>query len=263
MGYEVRHGRVQTWSLETQVADHCNLRCAQCCQLSPHFPERFVDPDALARDLERAATALEPLVFKLTGGEPLLHPALLRCLEAVRACSIAPRIQVTTNGLLAANQPDAFFEAIDRLKVSLYSSAPLPQATLARIEARCAEHEVELSIRPYASFQELTPHPPFVDAARARAAFDGCWLKSRCHTLDRGRFYVCSRPPRLTTYLAAFGHQRPLDVIDGVELDGPRLLARVLDLLERDEPLASCSHCLGASGAWSAHRQLGRDEAFG
>ena len=263
MGYEVRHGRVQTWSLETQVADHCNLRCAQCCQLSPHFAERFVDPEVLARDVERAAKVLEPAVFKLTGGEPLLHPALLRCLEAVQASGISPRLQVTTNGLLAATLPDAFFAAIDRLKVSLYTSAPLAGPALARIEARCAEHGVDLAIRPYATFQELTPEPPFVDEAKARAAFEGCWLKSRCHTLDRGRFYVCSRPPRLMVYLRQRGQVRPLDEMDGVDLDEPRLLARVLALLEREEPLESCSHCLGATGSWAPHRQLARDEDVG
>jgi cyclic pyranopterin phosphate synthase len=263
MGYEVRQGRIQTWSLETQVVDHCNLRCAQCCQLAPHFPERFVTPDALARDLERASRVLQPLTFKLTGGEPLLHPDLVPCLEAVRHSGIAAKVQVTTNGLLAATQADAFYAAIDRLKVSVYASAPLPPATLARIEARCAEHGVELSVRPYATFQELTPLALEVDAEQARRAFAGCWLKSRCHTLDRGHFYVCSRPPRLTAYLAQRGVTRPLDVMDGVDLDEPRLRARILELLEREEPLASCSHCLGATGEWKPHRQLRLDETSG
>ena len=83
--YDVSDGRILTWALETHVVEHCNLRCANCCTLSPELPSWWVDPDELRRDLERAAGALRPHVFKLTGGEPLLHPELLRCLDAARA----------------------------------------------------------------------------------------------------------------------------------------------------------------------------------
>jgi hypothetical protein len=225
VSYEVRHGRVQTWSLEAQAVDHCNLRCAQCCQLAPHLKERCLEPEVLARDLERAATVLEPQVFKLTGGEPLLHPEIVRLLEVVKASGIAPTVQVTSNGLLLAKMPDAFFSSVDRLKVSWYTSAPLSESALARIEARCREHEVELAVRAYDAFQDLTPEPLFLSDGEAKRSYAGCWLKSRCHTLHRGRFYACSRPPRLEPYLRARGHANHLAEEDGVDLDSPRLLA--------------------------------------
>ena len=52
--------------------------------MSPSLAAWHVEPEALARDMARAGRALRPNVFKLTGGEPLLHPQLLRCLEVVR-----------------------------------------------------------------------------------------------------------------------------------------------------------------------------------
>src|SRR6185312_1690459 len=108
MRYELAHGRIQTWSLETHLVDHCNLRCASCCQLSPHQPERFLEPEVLARDLERAAAVLQPRVFKFTGGEPTLHPRIVECLRVARASGISQRLQVTTNGTRLLELPDAF-----------------------------------------------------------------------------------------------------------------------------------------------------------
>jgi hypothetical protein len=244
VGYEVNRGRIATFALEAHVVDHCNLRCAECCTLSPSLPERFVDPDALARDLANAARSLAPQVFKLTGGEPLLHPALVACLEAARASGIAPVVSMTTNGHLATRVPDAAWRHLDRLTVSLYPSAPLPDATLAWIRDRAAEHDVRVTFKPAGRFQVMTPPAP-LDEDTARRVFTGCWLRHRCHSIWAGRFYTCTRPPHL-------GHAE----VDGVELHGDDLTARLLAYLEREEPLASCRACLGGTGAWIPHTQL-------
>jgi GTP 3',8-cyclase len=246
--YEVNAGRLSTWALETHLVDHCNLRCEHCCTRSPELPERFVALDALASDLARAAAVLRPSVFKLTGGEPMLHPQIVDAIALVRAAAIAPAVSVTTNGLLAAQMPDGFWRGLDRLTLSRYSSAPLPERTLALVRERCAAHGVVLTEKVIDRFQVLDAP---ADEAGAPARFAACWLRHRCHMLYAGRFYACTRPPHLAGRAAED---------DGVDLDAPpaTLLRRLVDYLERDEPLASCTVCLGASGAWEPHRQLPR-----
>lgn len=254
--YEINDGRVLTWSLEAHVTDHCNLKCRQCCTLSPHLPARALAPDELARDLARAATVLRPNVFKLTGGEPFLHPELARCLEVARKSGIAPQISITTNGFLVLSAPDAIFELLDRMTLSVYSSAPLPEKVIARITERCERHGVLLTVKRVSEFQKLTPEPPFLPAAAARAVYDRCWLKTRCHLVHRGRFYMCTRPPHLEDWLHGVGLETALAQTDGVALDAPELLAKVLGYLETSTPLASCRYCLGASGELQPHAQL-------
>ncbi len=253
MRYEVNEGRVTTWSLETHLVDHCNLRCACCCTRSPELAERFVDVAALRDDLARAAAVLRPSVFKLTGGEPLLHPEIVAIAEAVRASGIAPVVSITTNGLLAPGLPDAFWRALDRMTLSIYASAPLPARTVELVRARCASHGVSLVEKRIDRFQVLDAAGEQEDPV-THATFAACWLRHRCHMLYRGRFYACTRPPHLEQVGAAAG----LAELDGVELDAePRaLLGRVLSYLERDAPLASCRHCLGAGGPWEPHRQV-------
>src|SRR5688500_20260612 len=118
--YAISDGRVKTRSLEAHVVDHCNLTCAECCSLSPFLPAWFADPADLERDLSRARKVLAPSVFKLVGGEPLLHPRLLDLVAVARRSEIASRISITTNGLLLGRMPDALFRAIDALTISLY-----------------------------------------------------------------------------------------------------------------------------------------------
>jgi sulfatase maturation enzyme AslB (radical SAM superfamily) len=117
--YAVENGKVATRSLEAHIVDHCNLRCAACCSLSPHLPRWNVDPGDLVGELALAKRAVAPTWFKLVGGEPLLHPRLLECIEAGRASGIAQIVSVTTNGFLLPRQPVDFWRLIDALTISV------------------------------------------------------------------------------------------------------------------------------------------------
>jgi cyclic pyranopterin phosphate synthase len=250
--YEVHDGRIATWSLEVHVVDHCNLRCAGCCTLSPHLPPRHVDVAALERDLAAAARVLRPALLKLTGGEPLLHPDVARLAAVARASGVAREVSLTTNGLLVPGAPDALFASLDRLTVSRYPSAPLPARTQAVLEERCRRFGVRLTVKDMPRFQQLDLETPG-DPAHARGVFATCWLRHRCHLLHEGRFYACTRPP----HLAARWGRPALAHGDGVDLHGPGDVGKVvLDYLESVEPLGSCSLCQGSRGGWADHRQL-------
>ncbi|WIG94379.1 radical SAM protein [Myxococcus sp. SDU36] len=259
MRYELQDGRILTWSLETHVATHCNLRCVQCCPLSPHLPAWSVDPAALGKDLRQLARALRPNVFKLTGGEPFLHPDLPAVLDAVRASGISPQVSVTTNGFLAQSAPDAVYERLDRMTLSVYTSAPLPERSIARITERCEQHGVFLTVKRIDAFQQLTPEAPHASEDAVRGIHARCWLKVRCHLVHAGRFYACTRPPHVATVLGGTYPEMPaLGEVDGVPLDTPDLVGQLLGFLERETPLATCRYCLGGDGAWQPHAQLPR-----
>lgn len=253
--YPVVGGKIVTRSLEAHVVDHCNLTCAECCSLSPHLPHWQVDPAELARDLARAVQVLAPGVFKLVGGEPLLHPQLVELVEIVRASRIAPRISITTNGLLLERMPDALFAAIDAMTISLYPRPALGAASRASIEERAARFGVALNWKQQDEFVVMTRTSPTADSAATDAIFDGCWIRERCHMLRAGRFYTCTRPPHFQSY-----HRGELDFTgDGLALDDITA-ERVHQYLTRVDPLAACAHCLGGSNTMVPHRLLTRDE---
>lgn len=256
--FDVKDGRILTWSLEAHVVDHCNLRCRHCCSLSPRLERRITPAKELFRDLRAVGHAVRPQLFKITGGEPLLHPDIEGCLRAVRQADIADGIQMTTNGFLIRRMPIGAWPLLDRLVVSHYSSAPLADKLLAYTEERCREHDVVLTVKHIDTFAEMdVPPPGHEDDETIRRVHQDCWLRVRCHMIHGGRFYKCTRPPHIEDVLDQSDFSAPpMASEDGIPLEGDDLPRRIKDYLESDEPLQSCRFCLGASGQDRAHEQL-------
>lgn len=255
--YPVEEGCVRVHALEVHVVDHCNLRCARCCVISPLAKRRFLSPPELARDLAWAKAVLRPSIFKLSGGEPLLSPDIVELARIAKESAIAPVVSLTTNGVLAARAPAALFELLDAMTVSVYPDAGIDEPSLARLHERAAQHGVRVNEKRQPDFQAMTRLTRADDATTA-AVFETCWLRHRCHTLRDGVLYACSRPPSIDALEGACG---AIARADGVSL-APRssLAAEVQSLLERDRPLASCGRCLGGTGAFHPFRQLTRGE---
>lgn len=114
-------------SLRLSVTDRCNLRCKYCM---PEEEYTWLPRETLLSFEEMSAltgffTELGVDKVRLTGGEPLLRrnlPALIRLLRQ------NPRIKdlaLTTNGVLLAEQAQAFYDAgLHRVTVSLDTLKP-------------------------------------------------------------------------------------------------------------------------------------------
>lgn len=252
-------GRIATLSLECHVTDQCNLRCRQCCSLSPFLPPYTVEPDGLRRDLALACRVLAPGIFKIVGGEPLLHPRLLECMRIARESRIAPIISITTNGLLLRKMPELFWELLDAMTLSVYPQPHVSGNLMEYIQAKTSEHGISLNIKRQDMFQHMTIDSPRVDFGQTEAVFESCWLRDRCHMLRDGRFYLCTRP----VHFDGFYRTQAFSETDGIALnDNPRLIEILLAYLESKSPLASCRLCMGGTGGLFPHRQLTRREVL-
>lgn len=255
--WPVLNGRVQTRSLEAHVVDHCNLSCAGCCSLSPALPPRFTRPEDLARDLDLAKKTVAPRVFKLVGGEPLLHPEVVALARVARRSGVAPEVSLTTHGFLLERAPDALFDALDALTVSLYPRPALPEDAIAHITARARAHGVRLNWKRQDHFVTMDRAARCEDPEENRRVWDRCWLRERCHLVRDGYFYACTRPVHFGSYHGAAFDPRG----DGVPLEPTdSALPRVLAYLSRPEPLAACALCLGGDAPLAPHRLLSRAE---
>ncbi|TAA47917.1 radical SAM protein [Corallincola spongiicola] len=253
--YPIENGRIVTRSLEAHIVDHCNLKCAECCSLSPMLPARCVTPAQVKADLEAALKVVAPTYLKLVGGEPLLHPQLMECIEVARP--LANILSVTTNALLIEKMPDRFWQLLDGLTISIYPKPKLPPTTLAFIKRKAAEFDVELNLKEQSNFVQMTRWQAPATEDETRDVFAGCWLRERCHIVDQGRFYMCTRPPHFDSFNG--GNTKYLD--DGVVLDErPTLVTEVHQYLTREQPLATCYRCLGGFADEKPHRQMNRAE---
>jgi cyclic pyranopterin phosphate synthase len=127
--------------LRISVTDRCNLRCRYCM---PEEQEFFARERLLS--FEELATVAGVLVrhgvdkIRLTGGEPLLRRDLDRLVAMLASLPGAPRVVLTTNGLLLARHARALREAgLQRLNVSLDTLRP---ERFERISRRPGLHDV-------------------------------------------------------------------------------------------------------------------------
>jgi cyclic pyranopterin phosphate synthase len=126
-------GRVHN-NLRISVTDRCNLRCTYCMPEDVVFMDRseLLSFEEITRFVE-VAVPLGIDKIRLTGGEPLMRrdlPRLVRMLSKVKGIR---DIGLTTNGILLADQVQAFYDAgLRRINVSLDTLDPEKFRLLAR-----------------------------------------------------------------------------------------------------------------------------------
>ena len=254
-------GRVAVESVELHIVEHCNLRCAQCCNVSPYLPERSMSVAEVRATCERLREVVKPDVLKIMGGEPLLHPEVGGVLRAVRESGVAPRIRLFTNGLLLRTLDDDAFSALDELTVSSYASAPLRPELVAETEERAKRFDVVLNLKPVDTFSTVLSREAR-SAADAQGAYDACWLRHRCLVVREGVFYKCTRAAYHADYHALVDVEaRDADAeatqrSQGIPLEAEDFAPRLAAYLGSSEKIASCTHCYGSSGTLAPHVQL-------
>jgi len=119
MGYEhglgpahLQHSCIFLLDITTQ----CNLSCPACFASSSPSASHFLPLDEIMRSVE---TALEREggrldVVMLSGGEPTVHPQIVRILDTLAGLPIT-RILLNTNGIRLAND-DAFLSVVAKLR---------------------------------------------------------------------------------------------------------------------------------------------------
>jgi hypothetical protein len=264
--YALVGGKIRVESLEVHVAEHCNIRCRGCDAMSPFNEVRFLSVSRVAEIASAMARIMVADIFKLMGGEPLLHPDIAAVLEAVRRSGITRVIRLTTNGLLLHRMPDAFWQGLDRLTVSNYASAPIPPHHIELIERKAEEFGVVLNLKRIDQFNEIELTEPLEDPGEVQRNYEDCWIRHRSLIVRGGVFFKCTRAAYLDDFRTRLrlpvrqGDAASYQEADGIPIDAPDFQERALDYLNEPAPLASCRYCLGAAGRLVPHTQYSKAE---
>ena len=108
--------------MRISVIDSCNLNCYYCNPWDNNEHCHAVNILSVKKVLciVRAATRLGITHFRLTGGEPLLHPQLDEMVLQIKKIPGVSSVSLTTNAVLLAQQARQLKEAgIDSINVSL------------------------------------------------------------------------------------------------------------------------------------------------
>ncbi|PUZ30540.1 4Fe-4S single cluster domain-containing protein [Chitinophaga costaii] len=256
--YYFTEGRIKTESFEIHVAEHCNLRCRDCCNISPFNAKHFMSISEVEAVCDFIKTNLRPDVFKIAGGEPTLHPELDKILQTIQQAKTGCAVRVITNGLLLHRMSDLFWENVDQLTISHYISAPMKPQFLEEVKAKAKKYEVVLNIKYVEQFNEIFVNEKITDVQRIQNIYDDCWMRHRCLIVRHGYFYKCTRSAYMNETLSLKGIASSIDytVEDGIAVNDPNFKEKALAYLNETKPLFSCQYCLGVSGNLRENIQL-------
>jgi organic radical activating enzyme len=254
-------GKIRNIKCEINVAEHCNLSCRGCSHLSPVAPRALADPAEVRADLTALARHYRVDVVRLLGGEPLLHPDLEAVIAAVRESGIGERVCVVTNGLLLARMEPAFWQAVDRIELSLYPDRSPNASQMAKIRDRAREYAVDLCPTRVDKFRQSYSEIRNDDPGLVARIYSSCKIVHafRCHTVAHGVLYRCPQSYFIPKILGG-GFEGGARV-DGITIrDEADFGDQLLEYLNSETPPLSCANCLGSAGRQFDHVQIRRGD---
>lgn len=264
--YVIENGRIHTESFELHVSEHCNLRCEQCCNLSPYHKERFMSLEEVERICAFIGKELQPDVIKVAGGEPLLHPQLLKILQTIKRHFPDINLRIITNGLLANQRlTEEIMATIDQLWVSDYRSMPIPERTILKIKEMAKKRHVLLNIKDVDQFYNIVLKEENQDQQKVQDIYENCWMKHRCLMVRNNTFFKCTRAAYIEEQQRIYkmNLRQPITAIqEGIAIDDPDFQEKALRYLNDKNPIKSCRVCLGVSGTLFPNRQMNIVRSF-
>jgi cyclic pyranopterin phosphate synthase len=257
MSYTIVNKMIQTEVCELVITHHCNLTCRGCTNLSPALTKYNIDPVQTSAWLSILSKHYHAKRFRITGGEPLLHPDLLAIINAVRGSGISDQVYIQTNGTYLHKMTDEFWKQIDGVHVSQYPGLELPTEQLEFFRNKAQQNNTEFRSYKFTSFTENYSELGPQDPALAQRIYDVCTVRHMYHTIERGFFYKCPRSFLIPKVLTGVLDNQ----IDGIKIiDSPSLGDDLVNYLESMTQLQSCHHCLGSVGNLNSHQQVLRKE---
>ena len=250
--------KIMARSVEVNVTTHCNLSCYGCDHASPVNAEEYLSIRELAADLAALSKVYHVFEFKLTGGEPFLHPELLKIIDTIRESGIADKVALVTNGVLLHRARPELWDRIDKLVVSIYPGVKR-RVSYDEISALARRHRILLWYKPTDEFTTKLLHSQNGDPELIKTIYSTCTLRTSCHTIHKGRYFKCSPSPFIPNWLVRVGSALPEWYRDSVPLrDNRDLRTQLAEYLVSEEPLEACSYCLGCVGKSTRSRQMNR-----
>lgn len=218
-------------SFEISLVDHCNMSCQMCDHYSQLSEEWYLDTDILDRDLKRMNELCNGkcAVITLLGGEPLLHPDVIKCLEITRKNFKSCPIILLTNGLLLlkkeTDEKGNLWEACKNLNITISITRYPIKLNYDAIKEKAKEYEVTLllssdihSAVPIEEAKISYKHTFDLNKDEDNIFFPTCHYFNHLGVLKNGRYYMCPVSAHIDIFNKYFGKNLELKDKDSIDI---------------------------------------------
>lgn len=175
--------------LETHITNHCNLNCASCTHYAPLAEPWYKDINEYLKEIAQLSFLFgnSLRMFRILGGEPLLHPQVTEFLYAARLAFPTAAVELVTNGTLLRQMPQKFYNTVNTYFISIYLSDYHLDDDI--------ENFLKSNVNLYRIGSKGTFIKPALDlhGSDETKNFIDCMntFDSRCYNLRDGKIYHC------------------------------------------------------------------------
>ncbi len=226
---------------EYHLTEHCDLNCAGCGHLSPLAEPEFADFEEASRDFAQLSKLFGGRMrwIHLLGGEPLLHPELLKFLKMARDNFPVGTIQLVTNGVKLLDQPEEFWTVCRENRITVAPTKYPIQLDFDGIAARAHFHQVDFQY-----FKEVSTFFKFAYDLEGRQNIDRSFSRCiSCYGLYHGKISPCIMPQAIQHFNRYFGTHIEVGSKDSIDIYEAKSGKEIMKFLARPIPL--CRYCLG------------------
>ncbi|NLA23982.1 MAG: hypothetical protein GX879_03355 [Bacteroidales bacterium] len=145
-------------------------------------------------------------LFRIMGGEPLLHPNVIDFVKIYREVFPNGRLALVTNGLLLPKFIKTYSKEINALNCEIHiTSYPTFKQKLSKYKKLLKKNSVKFNITSNSTFYR---HIDLIQEQLAQKAFDYCRKYFHCPALKNGKVYQCSG----LAYINIFNNYFNLDI---------------------------------------------------
>lgn len=228
---------------EIHLAEHCNLNCRACSNFSSIAEPSLVDVEEFTRDMTRLGNIFshECSSIFLIGGEPLLHPDIIKLMKVTRENFTNGKIDIFSNGILLPSQKDDFWEACHDYNIGIIISLYPIKLDLDKIKSQAQKFGVNLQ---WAHNKETFFIEPLnlKGTSDIKLNFGLCHKANSCTTLKHGKLFTCSFAPNVHHFNKKFNTNIEITSDDYIDIYDENLTADKI-LQKLSEPIPACRFC--------------------
>lgn len=229
---------------ETDIAAHCNLNCKCCNHFSPLVDREFVDPEDLEKDFARLSelAGRNNENIDLMGGEPLLHPEIIKIMEIARKYFDGP-VNIVTNGLLLQKMKEDFWLSCNKNNIKIIVTSYPIKMDRVSIKKTAKKYSVNLKIRlQMANVHTWCRLPKDIRGEQdIMKNLKLCLVANFCIFLKDGKLSTCCLPLVAERFNNFFDEKFEVANNDYIDIYSAKNIKEIYDFLSK--PMPFCRYC--------------------
>jgi MoaA/NifB/PqqE/SkfB family radical SAM enzyme len=232
-------------TFEISLVDHCNLNCQCCGAFAPIADKKYYNVEELEKDFKRIYELAGGKIdfIRLLGGEPLLHPDLLRILDIAGKYFGKANLVLITNGILLEKQSHEFWISCKKNNITISITKYPINLPFERIEKTGKEHGVIIEYFNDKNILKTSNKYTMNITGNAEPIerFKLCLAANNCTVLDNGKIYPCSTVSRIKYFNKYFNADFKVCNEDYIDIYKVNSLDEILEFLCK--PVPFCRYC--------------------